>query len=107
MDGIIVGTEHKGKLWLCRKTEGHILGLVVATMMRDRCIDRLLLLREAVDFSNPDNDKPVHLPRDIKIIGHPEGTMHGIICSVCNARRTWWVEKVRHRITSRQGGRRR
>lgn len=91
MDGMIVGSEHKGRLWLCKKTEGHILGLIVVTQHEGHCIDRLLLLREATDFSKPDEGKPVYLPADIKVMGFPEGTMHEIECSICQEKRTWWI----------------
>lgn len=93
MDGKIVNGL-QGKLWLCKKDEGHVLGIIVRTSIEDRCFDRLLLFREAREkiVAIRDDEPPmVYFQADISTMGYAEGTHHDIPCSLCNAKRTWWI----------------
>lgn len=90
MDGIL-SDGRTGKLWLCKKKDGHALGIVLRVRSHGVLLDRLLLFREAVDFDEPSESKLVHLPADVKTMGFAEGTYHDIPCSVCEAERTWYM----------------
>ena len=83
MDGRVNGLT--GRLWMCRRKDGHALGLIVTTAMPDGLVEHLYLFRNSVsaEFANG----------EAKIMGHVEGTMHDIECTMCTSKRTWWEGK--------------
>jgi len=86
MDGVL-NDGRTGKLWMCKKHDGHALGIVVKD---EHFVDRLLLFREAVTID--DQRKVISFPL-VRIIGSPEGTMRDIECDICGSRRTWWIDR--------------
>jgi hypothetical protein len=75
MDGVLADGRH-GRLWFCRKKDGHALGLMVG--------DRLLLFRHAVavvDLSQA------------QVLTKLVGTAHEIECEICGSVRSWWNDK--------------
>jgi hypothetical protein len=91
MDGILTDGR-AGKLWMCKRHEGHALGIILS-QLKDGCVvERLLLFREAVNFGEDHKRKTVVLP-PTKTKGFVEGTMHDIECDLCDAKRTWWTDK--------------
>ena len=83
MDGIL-SDGRKGKLFFCKRHDGHALGIVL-----DK---QLLLFRSALVFSHAIYDKSGVIeisPRSI--IGRPK-IMDGIECDICGATRTWRQE---------------
>jgi len=84
MDGIKVDGL-TGRLWMCKRKDGHALGVIVTISVPDGLVEHLYLFRNSVlaEFANS----------EAKIIGHVEGTMHDIECTMCKAKRTWWEGK--------------
>ena len=72
MDGILADGR-KGTIWLCKKNNGHALGLVVN--------DKLVLFRHAVEANN--------LGAGVTL-GSVD-SMNDIECDICNAKRTWHI----------------
>lgn len=83
MDGAVKGLT--GRLWMCKRKDGHVLGLVVTVSVPDGLIEQLYLFRNAVMAES--------VGRDASVLGHAEGTMHDIECTLCSAKRTWWEGK--------------
>jgi len=91
MDGILTDGR-VGRLWLCKKHEGHALGVILVVQVNRHLVERLLLFRESINFGENNGKKTVVLP-SIKTKGFVEGTMHDIECDLCDAKRTWWMDK--------------
>jgi hypothetical protein len=93
MEGILLDGRH-GRLWLCKKHEGHALGIILEERVDGRLVERLLLFREAQNLEWVDPDKTtVVFSLAVKTKGALEGTMHDIECDLCDAKRTWWMDK--------------
>lgn len=83
--------EINGK-WLCQGKTGHVLGISVRVRVeaeirgrkRVYYVDRLMKLRNAIDVQA---EEPAEVEVDCEI----EGTTYDIRCTVCGARRTWWM----------------
>lgn len=83
--------EINGK-WLCQGKAGHVLGVSVRVKVEVKIrgqkriyyIDRLMKLRNAID---PQAEEPAEVEVDCEV----EGTTYDIRCTVCGARRTWWM----------------
>ncbi|MBI5964913.1 MAG: hypothetical protein HY863_15650 [Chloroflexi bacterium] len=86
MDGQITDGR-TGRLWMCKKHEGHPLGIILNENGRER----LLLFRMAINVER-DNVKIIVLPPMV-VMGLVEGTMYDIECNLCGAKRTWWIDK--------------
>jgi len=92
LDGLLMAKTYlktmnvlSARPWLCRKQDGHVLGLLVEVVM-DGCItENLLFFRNAVlaEF----------IESEARIMGRAEGTTHDIECSMCEAERTFWIGK--------------
>ena len=92
MDEIVMVNGQSGRLWLCKREDGHALGLRVKVQRGGLPIERLLLFREAV------------LPEcaeGAEEIGSVDGTMLGIVCSVCGSKRTWWMSDNGKRLLAK------
>jgi hypothetical protein len=85
MDGILMDGR-RGRLWLCKREDGHALGLHI----RVERMDVLLEFREAVEVGDVSDGKAVCLPK-VGISGQLEGTKRDIECTVCGEKRTWWM----------------
>lgn len=83
MDGITVNGL-TGRLWLCKRKDGHALGLIVTVNTIDGWVEHLYLFRNAVMVASVN---------DANILGHLEGTMHDIECEICREKRTWYEGK--------------
>jgi hypothetical protein len=85
MDGIL-SDGRKGKLWFCKRHDGHVLGLRVTISTAGGLEERLLLFNSAVavkaDLSA------------VRIKAKLSGTTHDIECEICGSTRTWWNEKT-------------
>lgn len=81
MDGITVNGL-TGRLWMCKRRDGHALGLVVTVSAPDGLVEHLYLFRNSVKAELADGEA--------QILGHVEGTMHDIECTLCDAKRTWY-----------------
>jgi hypothetical protein len=93
MDGILTDGR-TGKLWMCKKHEGHALGLHVRELQESGAwLDLLLEFREAVRVGECKDNATVALP-DVMISGVVEGTKRDIECTICAARRTWFMGEV-------------
>lgn len=90
MDGILVDGR-VGKLWMCKRDDGHALGIILFEKIDGRAVERLLLFRSSMAFG-VNMKKTVALP-PMKTMGLAEGTIHDIECDVCGAKRTWWMDK--------------
>lgn len=80
MDGVLQDGR-AGKLWMCKKEDGHVLGLHVRVSNNGLKLDKLLLFRNAV------------LPEcldEAQVMGTVE-SMEDIECSLCDAERTWHI----------------
>lgn len=84
MDGITVNGL-TGRLWMCKRRDGHVLGLVVTVSAPDGLMDHLYLFRNSVKAECADGEA--------QILGHVEGTMYDIECTLCDAKRTWYEGK--------------
>jgi hypothetical protein len=82
-----------GGKWLCQQGKaGHVLGIKVRVRVEAEIrgrkkvyyVDRLIKLRNAID---PQAEQPAEVEVDCEI----EGTTYDIRCTVCGARRTWWM----------------
>lgn len=82
LDGSVVVNGQTGRLWLCKRDEGHALGLRVKMHVDGMAVERLMLFRNAV---TPD------CAAEARQFGFAEGTMYDIECSICDSRRTWWA----------------
>jgi hypothetical protein len=82
MDGILMDGR-TGKLWMCRKDQGHVLGIILSTRMDDHFVDQLVLFRHAV--------LPEFVTEEGTVMATVEGTMHNIECDLCHTKRTWWM----------------
>ena len=91
MDGILADGRI-GKLWMCKRQDGHVLGIILFEKMDGRAVERLLLFRSSMMLGENNSKKTVVLP-PVKTMGLAEGTMHDIECDVCDAKRTWWMDK--------------
>lgn len=79
MDGTVQNLT--GRLWMCKRKDGHVLGLVVAVGVAEGLVEQLYLFQAAVlDVAQLDQ---------AKIKGRVEGTMYDIECEHCRALRTW------------------
>lgn len=79
VDGII------GRLWMCKRKDGHILGIVVAVCIPNvGMIEHLYVFRQAVSLDEKDQ---------AQILGRVEGTVYDIACTLCDAKRTWYEGK--------------
>lgn len=67
------GVADKNKVWLCKKNNGHVLGLVVN--------DKLVLFRHAVEVENVGAGVT---------LGSAD-SMNDIECDICKAKRTWHI----------------
>jgi hypothetical protein len=87
--------------WLCQGKTGHVLGISVRVKIeaqggRRVHVDRLIKFRQAIDT---DAEQPDAVDVDCEI----EGTVYDIRCSVCGARRTWWMgEAALERLLERR-----
>jgi hypothetical protein len=86
MDGILLDGR-KGKLWFCKRHDGHALGLRVNISTAGGLEDRLLLFRNAV----PVEAGKVDLS-SVRVKAKLDGTTHDIECEICGSTRTWWNE---------------
>lgn len=91
MDGILTDGR-TGKLWMCKKHDGHVLGLHIRDGDGDHYIDLLLEFRVAINVGKDEENKTVALP-NVQISGMLEGTKRDIECTICGAKRTWWMDK--------------
>jgi hypothetical protein len=91
MDAILLDGRH-GRLWLCKKHEGHALGIILRETIDGHPVERLLVFRSSLYLEKYEPKKIAILP-PIKIIGLVEGTIHDIECDLCDAKRTWWMDK--------------
>lgn len=89
MDGILPDGR-AGKLWMCRKQEGHVLGLQVRVKENGLFLDLLLEFRVAINVEDCSGKKIITLP-DMHISGTVEGTKRDIECTICGSKRTWWM----------------
>lgn len=89
MDGILTDGR-TGKLWMCKKHDGHALGLHVCVSVNNHFVDQLLLFKDAVRVGETTDIKTVSMP-DVKIKGTIEGTTYDLECEICGAKRTWWM----------------
>lgn len=83
MDGTVNGLT--GRLWMCKRRDGHALGLVVTVNAPDGLMEHLYLFRNSVFAEFADGEA--------QILGHVEGTMYDIECTLCDAKRTWYEGK--------------
>lgn len=81
MDGITVA-GWTGRLWCCKKEDGHPLGLRVKVQVEGTLVEQLMLFRNAV---------MPELLSDAKPMGFAEGTHYDIPCDICGSTRTWWM----------------
>ena len=84
MDGILADGR-SGRLWMCKKNQGHALGIVLKIMVNDCFVDQLFLFRHAV--------LPQFASIEGKVMTTVEGTSHDIECDLCGAKRTWWMDR--------------
>lgn len=91
MDGILPDGR-TGKLWMCKKQDGHVLGLQVRVNENGLFLDVLLEFRVAVNAGESFDKKTIVLP-DMPISGTVEGTKRDIECTICGSKRTWWMDK--------------
>ena len=91
MDGILTDGR-AGKLWMCKRNDGHALGIILSGLERGDAVERLLLFRETFAPGGDFKGKTLVLPL-IKTMGLAEGTVHDIECEICGAKRTWWIDK--------------
>lgn len=89
MDGILPDGR-TGKLWMCKKHEGHVLGLQVRVNEGGSFLDLLLEFRVAINVGDCSDKKIVELP-EMLISGTVEGTKRDIECTICGSKRTWWM----------------
>jgi hypothetical protein len=89
MDGMLIDGRI-GRLWMCKKNQGHALGIVLSMAVDGHYVDRLALFDEAVVTGDLKQEKTFCLPQ-VNIIGYVEGTMENIKCSCCKSERTWWM----------------
>ena len=82
MDGITIAGQ-TGRLWLCKKEDGHALGLRVKVYVEGLLVEQLMLFRNAV--------MPQFAPSEAKSMGFAEGTHYDIPCDICGSTRTWWM----------------
>lgn len=82
MDGILKDGR-VGELWMCKRENGHVLGLHVRVSNGNAGvkIDKLLLFRNAVRSECLD---------DAKVLGTVEA-MEDIECDICDSKRTWGI----------------
>jgi hypothetical protein len=78
----------KGKLWFCRRKDGHALGLRVTISTAGGIEERLLLFDQAVTVEAGKADLSA-----VRVKGKLSGTMHDIECEICGSTRTWWSYK--------------
>ena len=90
MDGIL-NDGQRGRLWMCKKNNGHALGIII---IDKHSIERLLLFREArsLDFVRT-GITTVVFSTATKTKCIADGTIHDIECEICGAKRTWWMDK--------------
>lgn len=82
MDGVLKDGR-TGKLWLCKKENGHVLGVQIRVRSENNVfIDQLVLFRHAV---LPGCEKKAEIMTTV------DGNSHEIKCSICNTKRTWWM----------------
>lgn len=86
MDGVLMDGRI-GKLWMCKKTDGHALGIVIRAKIGERFAHQLFLFRGAIRVDG--RQKVVVLLSSI--LGALEGTARDIECDCCHAKRTWWT----------------
>lgn len=89
MDGILTDGR-TGKLWMCKKTDGHALGIVMRVKIGERFAHQLFLFRGAIRVGETINMKTVEIP-PVSILGAAEGTIRDIECDCCHSKRTWWM----------------
>lgn len=75
-----------GRLWMCKRKDGHALGLIVMTSMLDGLVEQLYLFRNSVETVSMTET-------DAKIMCRVDGTVHDIECEICGTRRTWYEGK--------------
>lgn len=85
LDGIVMVNGQTGRLWLCKRHDGHALGLRVKVQREGLSVEQLMLFREAV--------MPECVQTEARHLCFAEGTAHTIECSICRARRTWWMSE--------------
>ena len=83
MDGITVNGL-TGRLWMCKRKDGHAMGLIVTVSMVGGLAEQLYLFRNAVETP---------LMTGAKIMCRVDGTVHDIECEICGTRRTWYEGK--------------
>lgn len=89
MDGILLDGR-KGKLWMCKKHDGHALGIVIRAKVENRFTHQLYLFRGAVMVGAALDMKAIGI-LPATILGAVEGTMRDIECDCCHSKRTWWT----------------
>lgn len=88
MDGIL-SDGRKGKLWFCKRHDGHALGLRVTIPTASGIEDRLLLFNSAVLVVGGKADLS-----KVRVKTKLDGTAHDIECEICGATRTWQNERT-------------
>lgn len=90
MDGILPDGR-EGRLWMCKKHDGHVLGLQVREKQENGAwLDLLLEFRLAINVGDCVDKRIVALP-DMRISGTVEGTKRDIECTICGSKRTWYM----------------
>lgn len=88
MDGIL-SDGRVGRLWMCKRHGGHALGLHIREKQNSGAwLDLLVEFRAAVEI-DPAMDK-VDLS-NVMTSGTLEGTKRDIECTICDAKRTWYM----------------
>ena len=89
MDGVLADGR-KGKLWFCKRHDGHALGLRIFVPIANKdYMERLLLFNCAVSVVNGAIDLS-----DVRVKAKLDGTALDIECEICGAKRTWWSEQT-------------
>lgn len=88
MDGILADGRI-GKLWMCKKHNGHALGLHIREKQESGAwLDLLVEFRAAVEVDH--TLERVDLS-NVMTSGTLEGTKRGIECTICESKRTWYM----------------
>lgn len=88
MDGILPDGR-TGRLWMCKKHDGHALGLHIRVKENDLHLDLLLEFRNAVNVES--TEQKIFELIDVQTSGTLEGTKRDIECTICGSKRTWWM----------------
>jgi hypothetical protein len=88
MDGVL-SDGRKGKLWFCKRHDGHVLGLMMTVSIPGGIANRLLVFGNAVAVENGKADLS-----GVRVKMKLDGTAHEIECEICGAKRNWWNEQL-------------